>query len=101
MPEEEFYGIVKMCDAFDLVWLEEHFTATVKELLAVHPHITAADLGRLGTGTPLSAIASRLSTDRHVLPLYLRDGRLIGCIHAAHAEDSSLAADVLLENLVC
>jgi betaine reductase len=26
---------------------------------------------------------------------------LVGCIHAAHDEDTSLAADVLLENLVC
>ena len=46
MPEEEFYGIVKMCDVFDLVWLDEQFTATVKDLLATHPHITAADLSR-------------------------------------------------------
>jgi betaine reductase len=93
--------MVKMCDAFDLVWLDEQFTMTVKELLAAHPHITAADLGRLGDGMPLSTIASRLSTDSHILPLYLRDGRLVGCMHAAHDEDRSLAADVLLENLVC
>ena len=38
---------------------------------------------------------------RRILPLYLRDGRIIGCIQAAHDEDSSLAADVLLENLAC
>jgi glycine/sarcosine/betaine reductase complex component C subunit beta len=101
MPEEEFYGIVKMCDAFDLVWLDEQFTATVKDLLAMHPHITAADLSRLGGGIPLAAIESKLNTGRHILPLSLRDGRLVGCIHAAHDEDSSLAADVLLENLAC
>ena len=35
------------------------------------------------------------------LPLYLRDGRRIGCMQAAHDEDASLAADVLLENLAC
>ena len=101
MPEEEFYGIVKMCDVFDLVWLDAQFTASVKDLLATHRLITPADLSRLGDGQPLAAIESRLCTDRHLLPLYLRDGRLIGCIHAAHDEDSSLTADVLLENLVC
>jgi hypothetical protein len=101
MPEEEFYGIVKMGDAFELVWLDEQFTGTIKDMLAVHPHITAADLSRLGDGLPLAAIESKLSTERHLLPLYLRDGRMIGCIQAAHDEDDSLAADVLLENLVC
>jgi hypothetical protein len=101
MPEEEFYGIIKMCDAFDLIWLEAQFTRTVKALLAEHPSITSADLNRLGEGFPATTIESRLSAAPQVLPLYLRDGRLIGCIHAAHETDSSLAADVLLENLVC
>jgi glycine/sarcosine/betaine reductase complex component C subunit beta len=101
MPEEELYGIVKMCDAFDLVWLDEQFTAIVKDLLAAHGLITATDLGRLGSGIPLAAIEAKLQADRHTQALYLRDGRLIGCIHAAHDEDGALAADVLLENLVC
>jgi glycine/sarcosine/betaine reductase complex component C subunit beta len=101
MPEAEFYGIVKICDAFDLVRLDEQFTNAAKEMLAGHPHITAADLSRLGDGFPLAAIESKLRTDRHILPLYLRDGRVIGCMHAAHDDDRSLAADVLLENLVC
>jgi glycine/sarcosine/betaine reductase complex component C subunit beta len=101
MPEEEFYGIAKICDAFDLVWLDEQFARTVKEMLAKHPHLTPADLSRLGEGVPAASIQAKLNADKQILPLYLRDGRIIGCIHAAHDEDSSLAADVLLENLVC
>jgi glycine/sarcosine/betaine reductase complex component C subunit beta len=101
MPEEEFYGIVKTCDAFDLLWLDEQFTATVSAMLAQHPHITAADLNRLGHGFPPAAIESKLRAEKHILPLYLRNGRMIGCMHAAHDEDGSLAADVLLENLAC
>jgi betaine reductase len=101
MPEEEFYGIVKMCDVFDLVWLDDRFTAEIKDLLAAHPLMTAEDLKRLGDGIPPAVIESKLSADQHILPLYLADGRLVGCIHAAHDEDGSLAADVLLENLVC
>src|SRR5919108_2520660 len=101
MPEEEFYGVVKMCDAFDLVWLDEEFTAAVKAMLGKHPHVTPTDLSRLGEGFPPASIQAEPNADRQILPLYLRDGRVIGCIHAAHDEDSSLAADVLLENLVC
>jgi glycine/sarcosine/betaine reductase complex component C subunit beta len=101
MPEEEFYGLVKMCDAFELVWLEEAFLQHVRQRLALHPHITPADLARLGDGFDSSAIEAQVAQGKLALPLYLRDGRMIGCIHAAHDEDSSLAADVLLENLVC
>jgi glycine/sarcosine/betaine reductase complex component C subunit beta len=101
MPEEEFYGLLKMCDAFELVWLEEAFVREVRQRLADHPLITAAELTRLGDGVGGSAIAARLAQSQLALPLYLRDGRVIGCIHAAHDEDGSLAADVLLENLAC
>jgi betaine reductase len=101
MPEEEFYGLIKICDAFELVWLEEEFLQEVRDRLVKHPYITAADLSRLGDGFGRSAIAARLMQGHAVLPLYLRDGRMVGCIHAAHDEDGSLAADVLLENLAC
>lgn len=101
MPEEEFYGLLRICDAFDLVWLEEGFTRLARDLLAQHPLIAPADLARLGEGFARSAIESKMGAATLALPLYLRDGRLIGCIHAAHDEDTSLAADVLLENLAC
>jgi len=80
--------------------VDEHFNATVKDLLAAHPHITARTSARMGDGKPLAAIESRLSTDRHTC-VYLRDGTLIGCIHAAHDEDSSLDSGRLVGNLAC
>jgi hypothetical protein len=101
MPEEEFYGLLKMCDPFDLVWLEAQFSQLVRDRLSTHPLVSQPDLTRLGEGFPLAAIAARISSGTQALPLYLRHGRIIGCIHAAHEADSSLAADVLLENLVC
>ncbi|HSF32544.1 MAG TPA: glycine/sarcosine/betaine reductase complex component C subunit beta [Candidatus Tectomicrobia bacterium] len=101
MPEEEFYGVVKMSDAFDLVRLDAQFTRGVRDRLARHPHVTAADLSRVGEGLPPATLTSMLNADKRMLPLYLRDGRIIGGIQAAHDEDASLAADVLLENLVC
>ncbi len=101
MPEEEFYGILKICDAFDLVHLEAGFVEEARAALATHPVLTPADLERLGTGFPEAHIVTQCGGSPPALPLYLRNGRLIGCMQAAHEEDTSLAADVLLENLTC
>jgi betaine reductase len=101
MPEEEFYALLKICDAFDLISLEARFVEEVRPALAAHPLLTPADLDRLGPGVSEADIASALHGTTQVLPLYLRHGRRIGCIHAAHEEDTSLGADVLLENLAC
>ena len=101
MPEEEFYGVLKICDAFDLVHLEAGFVEEARAALATHPLLTPADLERLGTGFPEADIVTQCGGSTPALPLYLRNGRLIGCMQAAHEEDTSLAADVLLENLTC
>ena len=101
MPEGEFYGLLKICDTFDLVRLAAGFVEEVRPALAAHPVLTAAELDRLGTGVPAAEIDTTLRGTPRALPLSLRDGRCIGCIQAAHEEDTSLAADVLLENLTC
>jgi betaine reductase len=101
MPEEEFYGVLKICDAFDLVHLEAGFVEEARAALSSHPVLTPADLDLLGTGFPESDIATQCEGSPSALPLYLQNGRLIGCMQAAHEEDASLAADVLLENLAC
>jgi betaine reductase len=101
MPEEEFYGLLKICDMFDLVQLEAGFVEDIRPALQVHPLLSAADLERLGTGTAETDITTTLHSATPALPLYLRDGRRIGCMQSAHDEDGSLGADVLLENLAC
>src|SRR5262249_32968597 len=101
MPEEEFYGLLKICDAFELIRLEAGFVEEVRTALAAHPLLTAADLERLGTGASEADIVTLLHGSVPALPLYLRNGRRIGCMQSAHEEDASLAADVLLENLAC
>jgi betaine reductase len=73
----------------------------VRDRLARHPLIGPADLRRLGEGFPYSKVEGQVGREGSALPLYLRDGRMIGCVHAAHDEDGSLAADILLENLAC
>lgn len=101
MPEEEFYGLLKVCDAFDLVWLEENFVKEVAGSLTSHPLVCPADVEALGAGHPYTDIERRVADPAAALPLQLRDGRMIGCIARAHDQDGSLTPEVLLENLAC
>ena len=97
LAETPFYGFLKIADNFDLVTLSEEFVEEARAALARHPLITPDDLTRLGTGQPLA----RIEQSAAALPLVLGDGRLVGCIRSDHEQDTSLAADVLLENLTC
>ena len=101
VPEESLYGLLAIADVFDLVWLEEGFARKAREALADHRLIQKSELDRLNNGHPSSEIESQVADVAAVLPLYLKDGRLIGCIRRAHSEDATLTADVLLENLAC
>ena len=101
MPEDEFYCLLKIFDVFDLLWLEEGFVNDVAARLAKHPLLSAEDIERLGTGHPNAAIESRTADTAEALALHLSDGRLIGCIARAHADDANLTPGVLLENLAC
>ncbi len=101
MPEEEFYGLLKVCDAFDLVWLEEGFVKRVGAALKDHPMMSPKDLEALGGGHPQSSIEARIGGKEDAAPLYLMDGRIVGCVAAAHAQDATLTPEVLLENLAC
>lgn len=98
MPEEEFYAMVKVCDEFELVHLEENFLQKTISNLANHNLIKSDDLKKLGKGVSLEQIKKRLS-EGHTLPLYIRGSELIGYIQADHEEDNSLLPDILLENL--
>jgi betaine reductase len=101
MPEAEFYGVMKALDAFDLMWLEESFAVRQREQLVKHPCFTAKDLRNLEKGSPAGKIQEQLKPGSGNLPLFLRDGSLIGVMNRAHDLDVSLFADVLLENLAC
>ncbi len=101
MPEEEFYGLLKISDAFDLVWLEEGFAKRAAKALESHPLVSREDLKALGAGHPQSAVEARLSGLEAVLPLQLKDGQTVGLVAQAHEQDASLTPEVLLENLAC
>ena len=99
MPEAEFYGLLKLADAFDLVWLEEGFVREVKQALGNHPLLRDADIEQIGAGQPSSQIDAEVAEGEGALPLYIDGTRLVGCVKRAHEGDATHTADVLLENL--
>ncbi|MEW8955961.1 glycine/sarcosine/betaine reductase complex component C subunit beta [Clostridium sp.] len=96
MPQDEFYGVMKLSDAFDLVLLEESFTEMVREKISNHPLLKnkAEDIKK---GVDLEEI-EKLINSNIAVPLY-DNGKLVGCVKRAHEYDKNLSAHVLLENL--
>ena len=95
MPEDEFYGLMKAADVFDLIWLEEGFLSRVAARLQSHPLL--GDLAGLEGGKAISEVKEKLDR-QEALPLNLR-GELVGCVCRAHEEDEDLRAEVILEGL--
>ncbi len=87
VAQSKFYGLLAGADQFDLVsfeagWFREH---AARHLIGRAPRLRS--LGEIQALRDKGA-------------LLLRDGeRVIGAFEAAHEEDASLAAEVLLENL--
>lgn len=97
MPQDEFYGLMKIADVFDLVKLEAAFLAAVKAKLEAHP-LFKEDIGKLGTGDSEEEIHFFVK-DHHADPLF-HNGQLVGCVKRAHDVDVSLTAHIIFENLV-
>jgi len=98
MPEEEFYGMIKICDEFELVLLEESFLQEIASRLRDHPLFNSEDIQRLGKGVSMEQIERKLS-EGHAMPLYIKGDRLVGCLQRGHEEDFNLIPDILIENL--
>jgi len=97
MPEEEFLGLMAAVDEFDLLKLTPEVAERAAKRLAEHPLAARLDLERISaaTGDVAGAVASG------ALPVHLAPDCLAGALRPAHAEDESLTAHVLLENLAC
>jgi len=97
MPEDEFYGVMKLVDSFDLVLIEEKFAADVKEKLAKHPAFANLNLAKLDKTSDMATIAK--AVEGHVAePLHLGD-RLVGCVRQAHDSDPALTSHIIFENI--
>jgi glycine/sarcosine/betaine reductase complex component C subunit beta len=99
LPEEEFYGWLKISDRYNLISLEENFLAQeVKPKLEKHPLITEEDIELLGNGESMDVIQEKAAKGTS-LALYVNGDQMIGVIEAGHDEDKFLSAHILLENL--
>lgn len=98
MPQDEFIGLIKIVDVFDLVLLSKEFTKEVKEKLENHPLIKEDLVARLKEGHDIADI-ERFVNEQDAEGLY-NDKVLVGCVKRAHDVDPNLNSHVLLENLV-
>jgi hypothetical protein len=102
MPEAEFYGLMKMCDEFELLLLDEDFLKETAARLRGHTLFNFEDIQKLGNGVSLEQIERKLS-EEDAMPLYTERDRLIGCLQGARGhgaqEDANLVPEILIENL--
>lgn len=97
LPEDEFYGLIKIADAFGLVNITKEMTGNIKETIKDNPFYTEEDIKKLGEGGEEEEIKIAVR-DKIAEPLY-HEGNLIGCVKRAHDIDQNLNAHVILENL--
>lgn len=97
MPQDEFYGLIKISDVFDLVLLEEDFTEEIKKKFSDHPLMDNGLIERLKEGEKEETIKKYIK-EQNAEPLYNNDV-LVGCIKRAHDIDFNLNAHTIMENL--
>ncbi|GGJ88799.1 glycine/betaine reductase C [Lentibacillus kapialis] len=98
VPEDEFYGWLKIADEFQLVYLEKTFLLELKEKLTNHPIIQPEDFERLGEGKDIEVIEKALAQGK-AEPLHVNGNKLVGYVQTGHDEDPFLTAEIILENL--
>ena len=99
MPQEEFIGLMQICDVFDLVKLEAGFAQDVKAKLTAHGMLKEEQIAILDKNTDTDETIASLVNDEHAEPLY-HNFKLVGAVKRAHDVDVNLSAHVMLENLV-
>ncbi len=92
VPQDEFIGLMQMCDTFDLIKLSEEFVSEVKPKIEEN----FKELSHLLKNLKGSDISDK-PEDSHGL---YNDGKLVGYVKKAHDVDVNLNAHVIYENLV-
>lgn len=97
MTQDEFYGLIKISDQFELVFLEKEFTDQAREALNSHEMYSEELIARLGEGVDQEKLQKEM--DEGAEGLYKGD-KLVGTVARAHDVDVNLSAHVMVENLV-
>ena len=98
MPQDEFIGLMQICDVFDLVKLEKEFAIETKAKLQKHPLINEENTNKIKDGIEKQEI-ERLIKEEHAEPIY-NEGQIVGCVKRAHDVDVNLTSHILFENIV-
>ncbi|MTI46971.1 glycine/sarcosine/betaine reductase complex component C subunit beta [Sporosalibacterium faouarense] len=98
MPQDEFIGLLKIVDVFDLVKLNNEITKVAKEKLENHPLITDEMVAKLKEGDEMEDINKAIN-ELHAEPIY-NNNKIVGCVKRAHEIDINLNAHTIFENLV-
>jgi betaine reductase len=96
MPDEELYGLMAAVDDFELIALSGDAADRAAAALADHPLAKRFDLEGIDRAR---ADAEAVAAEPGALRLHLGSSQLAGAIRRGQADDDSLAAHVLLENL--
>lgn len=96
MPEDEFYGLMKISDAFHLVMLEKVFTENLRKSFEKHV-LLKGKASLLGYGEQ-AEIIEKLVESKAAEGLFEGE-KLVGCIKRAHEYDKNLSAHIIVENL--
>lgn len=96
MAENVFFGLMKICDSFDLIQLEKNFTENLQTLLGNNP-LFSEQVAAIPEGVELQEIERRIA-ESGAEALY-HTGELVGCVKKAHDWDANLSAHHMVENL--
>jgi len=98
MPQDEFLGLMQICDVFDLVKLEPEFAKSVKEKLTAHGMLKPEQIDILDKNTDGMDEIERLVNEEHAEGLY-NDFKLVGAVKRAHDVDANLQNDRATQNI--
>lgn len=98
LEETDFYGIIKICDRFELIELSSDFALHVKQRLQSKNMFSDAQLSMLDKTSDLADIRN-LIENHHAMPLY-QGQTVVGCVREAHESDPNLNSHVIFENMV-
>lgn len=96
MPQDEFYGLMKVSDVFDLMLLEKSYTEIIREKFVVHP-ILKSKATELKEGAELEDISNLV--ENGIAEGIYEGGKLVGCVKRAHEFDKNLSSHIIVENL--
>lgn len=96
MPQDEFYGLMKISDSFDIVMLEESFSSELKIKISKHP-LLKGKADKIGNGYSIEEIKKYI--DHQGAEGLTMSEKLVGCVKRAHEFDKNLSAHIMIENL--